>query len=284
MFASVVTNTSRVAFNQDIGAWNVGSVTDMTAMFGAVGAGSSQFHSFNNGGSATIGAWDVRRVTSMQSMFACGIGGSGIRTHPFNQPIGLWNVASVQNMSSMFAGNNHAFDQDISGWPLRPAGVELGSFMRSPTGRAFSEANYSRLLTGWANRVASISGPLNVATLFEARRFNTTAYQPGARFTAAPPARAFLTTPRSLSVAGADSTEADGIYLFDAAASIYLKSDGWYFLKTGPDWTLFDPADTPQATGTGTTPWDASTWTGPLAAANVLINGAAWTIAGDTPA
>ena len=284
MFASVVTNTSRVAFNQDIGAWNVGSVTDMTAMFGAVGAGSSQFHSFNNGGSATIGAWDVRRVTSMQSMFACGIGGSGIRTHPFNQPIGLWNVASVQNMSSMFAGNNHAFDQDISGWPLRPAGVELGSFMRSPTGRAFSEANYSRLLTGWANRVASISGPLNVATLFEARRFNTTAYQPGARFTAAPPARAFLTTPRSLSVAGADSTEADGIYLFDAAASIYLKSDGWYFLKTGPDWTLFDPADTPQATGTGTTPWDASTWTGPLAAATVLINGAAWTIAGDTPA
>ncbi|MFU8776064.1 MAG: BspA family leucine-rich repeat surface protein [Roseovarius sp.] len=284
MFANVLTNTSRVAFDQDIGAWDVGRVTTMEAMFAAVGAGSSQFHSFNNGGNASISAWDVSQVTSMRAMFACGIGGSGLRTHPFNQPIGSWNVERVADMSRMFAGNNHAFDQDIGNWPLRPTGLALTDFMASSIGRAFSEANYSRLLTGWANRVATMSDPVNTAVLFEARRYNTTAYQPGARFTSAPPARTFLTTPRSLSVAGADVPETDGIYTFDAAASLYLKSDGWYFLKIGPDWTLFDPADSAQATGTGMHPWDVTPWSGALITSTILINGAAWTIAGDSAA
>lgn len=200
------------------------------------------------------------------------------------QPIGAWDISSVEILRDMFRGCRQSFDQDISQWPLRALGVDLADFMAIDVERAFSEANYSRLLTGWANRVASISGPLNVSALFEARRFNTTAYQPGSRFTNAVTGRAFLTTQRSLSVTGASTPEVNGAYPFDAAASVYLNADGWYFLKTGPDWILYDPADSPQATGTGTAPWDASTWTGALAAATVLINGAAWTIAGDTPA
>jgi len=262
----------------------VSSVTDMEAMFGAIGAGSDQRADFNNGGNAAIGAWDVSSVTTMARMFRSGDSGSRNPYHRFNQPIGAWNVANVTSMRDMFRGYRQNFDQDISQWPLRPAGVDLADFMAIDVERAFSEANYSRLLTGWANRVAIMSGPLNVAALFEARRFNTTAYQPGSRFTNAVTGRAFLTTQRSLSVTGASTPEANGVYPFDAAASVYLNADGWYFLKTGPDWILYDPADTPQASGTGTAPWDASTWTGALAAATVLINGAAWTIAGDTPA
>jgi hypothetical protein len=114
--------------------------------------------------------------------------------------------------------------------------------------------------------------------------YNTTAYRPGARFASAPPARAFLTTQRSLSVAQAASPEADGLYPFDAAAGVYLNADGWYFLKTGPDWTLYDPADSPQASGTGTHPWSVTNWTGLLSAATLLIAGVAWTLTGDTPA
>jgi len=284
MFASASTNRQRAFFDQDIGAWDVSSVTDMEAMFGAIGAGSDQRADFNNGGNAAIGAWDVSSVTTMARMFRSG--DSGVRNpyHRFNQPIGAWNVASVQNMSSMFAGNNHAFDQDISQWPLRPAGVDLAGFMAIEVERAFSEANYSRLLTGWANRVASISGPLNVAALFEARRFNTTAYQPGSRFTNAVAGRAFLTTARSLSVAGATTPAANGAYPFNAATSVYLNADGWYFLKTGSDWTLYDPDDSAQATGTGTDPWSVTNWSGLLSAATLLIAGAAWTLIGDTPA
>jgi len=284
MFASASTNQQRAFFDQDIGAWDVSNVTDMEAMFGAVGAGNSQRSDFNNGGSPSIAAWDVSNVTNMRAMFRSGDSNSVNSYHRFNQPIGAWDISHVEILRDMFRGCRQSFDQDISQWPLRALGVDLTDFMAIDVERAFSEANYSRLLTGWANRVASISGPLNVAALFEARRFNTTAYQPGSRFTNAVAGRAFLTTARSLSVAGATTPAANGAYPLNAATSVYLNADGWYFLKTGPDWTLYDPDDSAQATGTGTAPWDASTWTGPLAAATVLINGAAWTIAGDTPA
>lgn len=284
MFASASTNQQRAFFDQDIGAWNVSNVTDMEGMFGAVGAGNSQRANFNNGGSATIGAWDVSRVTNMRAMFRSGDSNSVNPYHRFNQPIGAWNVANVTTLRDMFRGCRQSFDQDISQWPLRSAGVDLGDFMAIDVERAFSEANYSRLLTGWANRVAAMSGPFNAAVLFEARRFNTTAYQPGARFAAAPAARAFLTTPRSLSLEGAGEPGADGTYPFQAASSVYLKADGWYFLKTGADWTLYDPEDLARATGTGIHPWDVPLWSGILSGATVLMAGAAWTIAGDSAA
>jgi surface protein len=284
MFASASTNRQRAFFDQDIGAWDVSSVTDMEAMFGAVGAGHSQRSEFNNDGSASIGAWDVSNVINMRAMFRSGDSNSVNPYHRFNQPIGAWDISRVTTLRDMFRGCRQSFDQDISQWPLWPAGVDLADFMAIDVERAFSEANYSRLLTGWANRVASISGPLNVAALFEARRFNTTAYQPGSRFTNAVTGRAFLTTQRSLSVTGATTPEANGAYPFDAAASVYLNADGWYFLKTGTDWILYDPADTPQASGTGTAPWNVTNWTGLLSAATLLIAGVAWTLTGDTPA
>jgi surface protein len=44
--------------NQDIGAWNVGSVKDMASMF-------TEASMFNQ----TIGTWNVGSVTKMQYMF-----------------------------------------------------------------------------------------------------------------------------------------------------------------------------------------------------------------------
>jgi surface protein len=84
------------AFNQPIGGWNTGRVTDMSTMFNAACA-------FNQ----PIGEWDVRRVTDMSSMF------SG--AHAFNQPIGKWDVGNVTDMSRMFE-KNPVFDQTLSGW------------------------------------------------------------------------------------------------------------------------------------------------------------------------
>tara|TARA_R110002110_G_scaffold412641_1_gene638813 strand:- start:36242 stop:39115 length:2874 start_codon:yes stop_codon:yes gene_type:complete len=275
------------SFNQPIGSWDVARVSDMRSMFMAQTAGPLGPMLFNQ----DITGWDVSSVTTMDNMF----GGAGelLLNSPklFNQPIGSWDVSNVASMRFMFGRQSvnqdlrldQAFDQDLSGWSLRPGGVDMTGFMalvRTP----WSQENYSRTLTGWSNKAADNSGPLSANPTFFGSEYNTTAYRPGARFASAPPARAFLTSPRSLSVTGATAPEADGLYPFDAAAGVYLNADGWYFLKTGTDWILYDPDDTQQATGTGTGPWDAPTWTGALAAATVLINGAAWTIAGDTPA
>jgi surface protein len=86
---------SASAFNQDIGSWNVGSLTDMTQMFQSASA-------FNQ----DIGSWNVSSVTTMYSSF--------IEATAFNQDLGSWNISSVTNLNAMFWGT--PFNQDISGW------------------------------------------------------------------------------------------------------------------------------------------------------------------------
>jgi surface protein len=72
-------------FNQDLGSWNVSSVTNMSYMF-------NQTTSFNNGGSSSINGWDVSNVVNMQGMFQSATA--------FNQNIGSWNVSNVTNFIS----------------------------------------------------------------------------------------------------------------------------------------------------------------------------------------
>jgi surface protein len=84
------------AFNQPIGSWNTGAVTNMAGMFGIA-------TSFNQ----SIGSWNTGAVTGMNSMFA--------EASSFNQNIGGWNTAAVTNMRNMFQSAT-SFNQNIGGW------------------------------------------------------------------------------------------------------------------------------------------------------------------------
>ncbi|KAH8065726.1 hypothetical protein JL722_106 [Aureococcus anophagefferens] len=85
-----------VSFNDDIGAWDTTSVTDMSSMFDNADAFDQD-----------LGAWETSSVTDMSSMF--------VRANNFNKDIGGWDTSSVTDMSSMFSGA-WAFDQDIGAW------------------------------------------------------------------------------------------------------------------------------------------------------------------------
>jgi surface protein len=91
---------SNIKFNQDIGGWDTSSVTFMTGMFSNVSAIASAFNQ-------DIGGWDTSSVTVMASMFK---GASA-----FNKDIGAWDTSSVTNMGSMFKGAS-VFNKDIGAW------------------------------------------------------------------------------------------------------------------------------------------------------------------------
>jgi surface protein len=89
-----------INFNQDIGNWDVSTITNFTGMF--------LVSSFNNGGSPSISAWTINTSTNVNMYIMFGV-------TPFNQPIGSWNVSKVTSMQEMFRASG-AFNQDISSW------------------------------------------------------------------------------------------------------------------------------------------------------------------------
>jgi surface protein len=99
---------SALAFNQDIGHWDVSQVTNMKEMFFSARA-------FNQ----DIDNWDVSQVTNMNEMFAS--------ARAFNQDIGNWDVSKVKDMNGMFVGAE-AFNQDISNWDVSKVTNMKGMF------------------------------------------------------------------------------------------------------------------------------------------------------------
>ena len=83
-------------FNDDVDAWQVGAVTNVTSMF----QGAAVFNQ-------NIDSWRVASVTDMSTMFA--------NAHQFNQPLNSWQTSSVTDMSDMF-NNAEKFNQNINSW------------------------------------------------------------------------------------------------------------------------------------------------------------------------
>ena len=137
---SNVTNMSRMfegatVYNGDISIWDVRNVTDMSHMF----KGASTFNQ-------DLSAWGpyVGNVTNMNSMFKSAtqynsditnwdvssvtdMGSMFNKAHSFNQDIGDWDVSNVTVMSSMFLGTNQ-FNQDLTEWCVRTIATEPTDF------------------------------------------------------------------------------------------------------------------------------------------------------------
>lgn len=121
-------------FNQPIGYWDVGNVTNMRRMF--------RSSSFNQ----PIGNWDVSNVSSMDEMF---------KDSKFNQPIGNWNVSKVNNMMGMFSRS--PFNQSLNTWDV--SNVKNMSMMFSnsnPTDYTFTQV-YSNTPIMFADFAKNVS-------------------------------------------------------------------------------------------------------------------------------
>jgi hypothetical protein len=288
MFRGTQPGGSTNAFNQDVSAWDMSSLQNGMSMF--------ERSAFNNGGSPGINNWVTTSLTNTLLMFGNSqfnqpIGNwdmSKVTTSvtmlintPFNHPVGNWDMSSNENMGGLFSGNT-AFNQDVSAWPLRAAGLSIG-------GNVFASAldvnNTSKLLTGWANTVNEQNGPRNVTFSFT-RNYDNRSFAadfPGKRFADAVTARAFLVAARSVIVSGAGDATANGTYLWNSVSNTYTNtSTDWFFVKLGTRWELRDDDNVVQATSASDDRSEPflTTWDTILAAATLLLGGAGWTITG----
>ncbi len=185
---SKITSLYRVFYrnfvwNQNVGGWNTGNVTNMFQTF-------FRANSFTNGGNSQISSWNTSKVTTMSGMFyQTGFNqpiggwdvskvedmGQMLQQTPFNQDIsawnvgrvksmgamfyyntvfnqniGAWNVASVTNMSFMFDGAT-AFDQNIGNWSIGTVS-NFTNFMSTKTDLTFSAANLDAIYNGWSGQ------------------------------------------------------------------------------------------------------------------------------------
>ena len=126
-----------IAFNSDIGNWNISKVTAIYDMF----SGASKFNQNINTKEVTLGgttytAWDVSKK------IAYGVFRDAIA---FNQPLDKWNNLIL--MRNMFDGAT-SFNQEIRMWDISK--VENNGFDNMVRGAvAFKEAYYEDTLTKW---------------------------------------------------------------------------------------------------------------------------------------
>ncbi len=96
------------AFNQNIGGWNVRSVTNFSGMFSSALTfnNASQPMPWSSGGG--IGNGVVGNIINMSNMF--------LGATSFDVDITTWPTTKVNNFAGMFQGS--AFNRDISVWDV----------------------------------------------------------------------------------------------------------------------------------------------------------------------
>ncbi len=157
----VTVSYTRNDFNQDIGSWDVSSVTTMARMFSGEIGGYNCGLLFCSSGTPVafnqdISNWDVSNVTDMSYMFT--------RATSFNQDISNWNVSNVRDMSGMFSGGGdflpvtHHFNQDLSGWD-----VSNVQNMRE----MFSGAKFDQPIGNW-----DVSSVIDMSSMFNSSEFD----------------------------------------------------------------------------------------------------------------
>ena len=143
------------SFDAPIGSWDVSNVTTMVAMFSGATAFDQDLSSWVTGSvtdmgvmflgaesfDAPIGGWDVSSVTSMASMF------DGATA--FDQDLSRWDVSSVTDFGGMFAGAT-SFDRSLGDWVLNPSGDEEDFLDGMLDGSGMSSSCYDATLVGWA--------------------------------------------------------------------------------------------------------------------------------------
>jgi surface protein len=139
MFYGFSLTNSVSAFNQDIGNWDVSNVTDICGMFRDATA-------FNQ----DIGGWDVSSVTDMGYMFR--------NAANFNKFIGNWDVSNVTDMRQMFYFST-AFNQDIGSWDVSNVTSMFWMFNNA--------TSFNRDIGNWdVSNVTDMNGIFSVATAF----------------------------------------------------------------------------------------------------------------------
>ena len=128
------------AFDGNLSAWDVSSVTDMTGMF-------NRAPSFDG----NLSAWDVSSVTDMTSMFSS--------ASKFNGNLSGWDVSSVESMNGMFGGASK-FNGNLSAWDV--------SSVESMNGMFGGASKFNGNLSAWdVSSVESMNGMFGGALTFD---------------------------------------------------------------------------------------------------------------------
>jgi len=163
----------QINFNQPIGSWSMGNVTNTSFMLNVPGNTRFAGGTFNQ----PIGNWNLSKVTNAsfmmngQALFDQNIGNwdlsklvtasgmfkmlsspypSAIFNNGGSDSIRNWSMASASLINTMFE-NTYGFNQPVDNWNVSNV-TNASSFMGTKSNLNYSASNYDALLIGWASR------------------------------------------------------------------------------------------------------------------------------------